>query len=186
MISLVPRHLSLTPKCMLLYFAVLIAFVVILFYISSRVKKAAKLAFESETIETDEFTIVKPEGFINPINDEPEFAFEAYSKEFAEGDAGNLRRAQAFISVFSDKNLTDACAHLKKNAGEILSEDVSGRICLIKSLETLENASAYNFYKIIESKEHQKIYELKITVLQEFSDDYQNRVDEMLESFRLK
>jgi hypothetical protein len=164
-----------------------------LFTISSQIRKAAKLAFESETIETDEFSIVKPEGFINPVNDKSEYAFEAYSKDFGAGDAGNLRQAQAFVRVFKDANFADACERAKQNAGEILSEETNGRICLIKGEEalakeeeTLESASAYNFYKIIEGEGHQKIYELKISVLQDFLADYQNRVDEMLESFRLK
>ena len=168
----------------LLYVGVLVVFVVILFTISSQIRKAAKLAFESEIVDTGEFTIVKPEGFISPVNDESEYLFEAYSKDFGAGDAGNLRKAQAFVKGSANKNFADACAAAKKNAGNILSEEVSEKACLIKGEETLKNASAYNFYKIIESDG--KIYELKISVLQEFLDDYQNRVDEILASFRLK
>ncbi|HEY0428063.1 MAG TPA: hypothetical protein VGC76_09810 [Pyrinomonadaceae bacterium] len=172
----------------LLYIAVLIVFVVILFSISSRVKKAAKLAFESETIETDEFSIVKPEGFINPINDESRFNFEAYSKDFGTGDAEALRQAHIFISVSTGKNFAEVCEETKKSAGKILMDGISesDNSYLIKSEETTENAPAYNFYKIIESERNQKAYELKITILQDFLDDYQNRVDETLRSFRLK
>jgi hypothetical protein len=179
---------------MLLYIIVLIVFIVILLSISSRIRKAARLAFESETVETDEFSIVKPEGFISPVNDNSAYAFEAYSKDYGEGEtAGNMRQAQAFVSVFKDENFADACARAKQNAGEILSEETGGSVCLIKGEEalvkdeeTLENASAYNFYKVIGDDARQKIYELKITVLHKFLADYQNRVDEMLESFRLK
>jgi len=179
---------------MLLYIIVLVIFIVILLSISSRVRRAAKLAFESETIETDEFSIVKPEGFISPVNDKSGYAFEAYSKDYGEGEAaGNLRQAQVFVSIFKDADFTDACGRAKQNAGEILSEETNGRICLIKGEETLvkdeetlENASAYNFYKIIGDDARQKVYELKISVLHKFLADYQSRVDEMLESFRLK
>jgi hypothetical protein len=179
---------------MLLYIIVLVIFVVVLLSVSSLVRRAAKLAFESETVETDEFSIVKPEGFISPVNDKSGYAFEAYSKDYGEGKAaGNLRQAQAFVSVSKDADFADACGRAKQNAGEILSEEIAGKICLIKGEdapvtdeETLENASAYNFYKIIGDDARQKVYELKISVLHKFLAEYQSRVDEMLNSFRLK
>jgi hypothetical protein len=145
---------------MLFYLAALAIFVIVLLTISSRVRKTASAAFETETIETDEFVIVKPQGFINPINDKSKFAFEAYSKEFGKGETENTRQAEITVSVFSKKDF--------------------------KPNETVENETAYNFYKIIESEKHQKAYELKISVLKDFLADYQKRVDETLESFRLK
>jgi hypothetical protein len=169
---------------MIFYLLIVVAFGATLFYISSRVRRAAGLAFESETVETDEFVIVKPEGFINPIKDESRFAFEAYSKDFGTGEnAENLRQAEIFVSVFNDKSFNAVCEEAK-NAGEILPEN-DRKTCLIKSEETLENVSAYKFYKIIASENSQKIYELKISVLQDFLAEYQNRIDETLESFRL-
>lgn len=170
---------------MIFYLLIVVAFGAALFYISSRVKKAARLAFESETIETDEFVIVKPEGFINPINTESDFAFEAYSKDFGTGEnAENLRQAEIFVRVFDNKSFNAVCEEAK-GTGEILPES-DGKICLIKSEETLENVSAYKFYKIIGSENGKKVYELKISVLQDFLAEYQNRIDETLESFRLK
>ena len=161
--------------------------VALMVYVSTRIKKSAAQAFEAETIDAGEFTIVKPEGFLNPIDDKSAFAFEAYSKDFGKGEnMENVRQAQAFVSVSKAGNLAEAGARAKKEAGEILSEESGGQICTIKSRETLENASAYNFYKIAASEKNKNIYELKITVLEDFLDDYQNRVDEMLESFRLK
>src|ERR1044072_6257842 len=97
-----------------------IVVVALMAYVSTKIKKSAARAFEPETIETDEFIIVKPEGFINPINDESAFAFEAYSKEFGTGDAKNLRQAEMFVSVFSKQDF--------------------------KPDETVENETAYNFY----------------------------------------
>ncbi len=170
---------------MLIYILIVVAFGATLFYISSRVRRAAREAFESETVERDEFVIVKPEGFINPINDESAFAFEAYSKDFGKGEAAeNLRQTQIFVSVFDGKSLSEVCEEAK-NAGEVLPES-DENTCLIKTEETLENAPAYKFCKIVESRERQKVYELKILVLQDALADYQNRIDETLASFRLK
>lgn len=171
---------------MIFYLLIVVAFGAALFYISSRVKKAARLAFESETIETDEFVIVKPEGFINPVNTESGFAFEAYSKDFGTGEnAENLRQAEIFVSVFDNKSFNAVCEEAKNTGGEILPES-DDETCLIKSEETLENVSAYKFYKIIGSENGKKVYELKISVLQDFLAEYRNRIDETLESFRLK
>jgi hypothetical protein len=170
---------------MVFYLLIVVAFGATLFYISSRVRRAAGLAFESETIQTDEFVIVKPEGFINPLRNESRFVFEAYSKDFGAGEnAENFNQAEIFVSIFDNKSFNAVCEEAK-NAGEILPQS-DGKICLIKSEETLENVSTYKFYKIIESENGQKIYELKISVLQDFLTEYQNRIDETLKSFRLK
>jgi hypothetical protein len=159
--------------------------VALMIYVSTRIKKSAAQAFESETIETDEFTITKPEGFLHVINTDSDFAFEAYSKDF---NAENVRQARIFISEFSGGNFAEICSETRKNAGKILTDSVSSgdKACLIESEETSENAGTYNFYKIIGSETNQKIYRLKISVLQEFLDVYKERVDEISESFRLK
>jgi hypothetical protein len=173
---------------MLVYIIIIIIFITILLSISSRVRKAASRAFEREEVETNEFFLVKPEGLINPISDKSKFAFEAFSKDFGKGDAEDLKQAQVFVSVFPGANFAAVWDDTKKAAGEILSEELAEteKICLIKSEETLENATAYNFYKIIGSDARQKIYVLKISVLQEALEDYRDRIDETLESFRSK
>lgn len=169
---------------MLGYIIVIIIFITILLTISSRIRKAASRAFEREAIEAQEFFLIKPEGFINPINDDSKYAFEAYSKDFGQGDdAEDLRQASVFVNVFRDKGFAVICDETKKTAGEILSEEIAGNVCLIKAEETLKNVTAYNFYKITGGE---KIYVLKISVLKEFLEDYKKRVDETLESFRLR
>jgi hypothetical protein len=170
---------------MLLYIIVIIIFITVLLTISSRIRKAASRAFEREEIAGGEFFLIKPEGLINPIGRESKFAFEAYSKEFGKGyDAEEFKQASVFVNVFSGKDFAEVCK--ETTVGEILSEEIAEKVCLIKTEETLKNTAAYNFYKIIESDTRQKIYVLKITVLKNALDEYQERVDETLESFRLK
>jgi hypothetical protein len=173
---------------MLGYFIVIAIFITVLLTISSRIRKAANLAYEPEAIETDEFFLTKCEGLIHPLNAKSNFAFEAYTRDLGKGDAEDLRQMHVFVSVFSNTDLAGICAETKKAAGEILSEELAEneKICLIKSEETIENATAYNFYKIVGSDEHPKVYVLKVSVLKEFAEEYQERIDETLESFRLK
>ena len=160
--------------------------VALMVYVSTRVKKNAAQALESETVQTDEFAIVKPEGFLQPLDENSKYAFEAFSKDFGKGDAANLYRAQARVRIFSDRSLADAREEAKRTAGEILSGENYENATLLKAEETLEKASAYNFYKIIEGEQNKLVGELKITVLKDFADEYQARVDEMLGSFWLK
>jgi hypothetical protein len=173
---------------MLGYIIVIAIFITILLTISSRIRKAASRAFEREEIAGREFFLIKPEGLINPINNKSKFAFEAYSKDFGKGDAEDLKQAQIFVNVFPDADFTEICEDTKRAAGEILSEELAEneKICLIKNEETLENTTAYNFYKIIESDTSKKIYVLKFSVLKGCLEDYQDRIDETLESFKLK
>jgi len=173
---------------MLAYIIVIAIFITVLLTISSRIRKAASLAYEREEIDTDEFFLMKPEGLIHPLNTKSRFAFEAYTKDFGKGDAEELRQMQVFVSVFPDADLAELCAETKKAAGEILSEELAEneKICLIKSEETIENATTYYFYKIVASDERKKVYVLKVSVLEEFLEDYRERTDETLESFKLK
>ena len=74
--------------------------VALMAYVSTKIKKSAAQAFEREEIETENFSIIKPAGFINPLNDENSaFAFEARSKDLGKEAARNLWRARATLRV---------------------------------------------------------------------------------------
>src|SRR6187399_163340 len=73
--------------------------VALMVYASTRIKKIAAKAFEAETIETADFVIKKPEGFLNVINGDPRYAFEAYSKEFGGPGAEEFRKGTATLTV---------------------------------------------------------------------------------------
>jgi hypothetical protein len=161
---------------------IIAVFIAVLLTISSRIRNAASRAFEREEVETDEFSLVKPEGLIYPINAKSAYAFEAYTKDFGKGDAEDLRRAHVSVGV-SEKDFSQVCGETKSAAGEILSEETARETCLIESKKTLENAAAYNFYKIIGGE---KTYTLKISVLEDSLDDFRDKIDETLKSFRLK
>jgi hypothetical protein len=47
---------------------ILVAFMA---YASTRIKRSAAKAFEAETVETDQFVIQKPDGFLNVIKRRP-------------------------------------------------------------------------------------------------------------------
>lgn len=136
--------------------------------------------------------MVKPAGFIHPLREDSEYAFEAYSKEFGEKYERNIWRAQAYITVSEGLVFNSVRKDIKKEDGKILSEKVlkdsadGEKICLIEKEAFNDDATFFEFRKIIESKKQEKTYNLKILVLKSFRSDFVGRVDELIGNFQLK
>lgn len=166
--------------------------VVIMVIVSTQIKKSAARAFEREIIETEDFAIVKPEGFINPLREDSKYAFEAYSKEFGENDERNTWRAQIYLTVAAGLKIAAICEAAKLESDKILSEKIlknsisDEKICLIESEKIEEEIEFYEFRKIVESENKQKTYDLRISVLKSFRDQFSDRINELENSFRLK
>ncbi len=162
-----------------------IIIVALMVYTSTRIKRSAAQAFEEETIETDDFFLVKPAGFLNPIRDESEFAFEAYSKDYGEEDSEKLRQAHTVLKVFTDRKFTEVCKDAKRSVDKVLSEEKFGKGTLLLKGEKAEKTVETEIYhKIIEDE--QKIYDLQVTVLGETREVYKERINKLIESFRVK
>lgn len=164
----------------------------IMVIISTQIKKSAALAFEREIIETGEFSIVKPTGLMNPIRDVSDYAFEAYSKVFGEKKERNTWQAQIYLTVSDGLNFAQVCKNIKSNADKIVSEKfepdapADEKIRILETEKTEDDISFHIFHKIVESKQQKKVYDLQIKVLKAFRDDYIERIEETMESFRLK
>lgn len=166
--------------------------VLIMVVVSTQIKKSAARAFEREIIETDNFRIVKPEGFINPIRERSAYLFEAYTKDFGEKSERNIWKAQAYLTVSENSNFASECKNAKNKTETILSEKIdkdataAGKICLLES-EKVEKEFRFNeFHKIVESKKQRRIYDLRIMVLHSFREELIGRIDEMINSFQVK
>lgn len=164
--------------------------VALMIFVSTKIKKSVAAAYEPETIENQYFRLDKPQGFLSPLDDDSKFAFEAYTKEFGQNDAEEFRQAQAHLLIFNDASLERVIESIKKEAGEILTEKMSetgsGKSYFIESEKIERSVPVNDFYKIIASNEHRKIYQLKISVLKAYRDNYASRITEMLESFVVK
>ncbi|MBK7704276.1 MAG: hypothetical protein IPN69_03580 [Acidobacteria bacterium] len=135
--------------------------VALMIYASTKIKRLAENAYARETVETDDFVIVKPEGFICPV--ESKYAFEARSKEFGESEASEeMLRATATIVI-----------------GPASDEDSSS-----KSEREEDGVTIKEFCKTLNRGGNG--FELKITILADHYDEFNVRVREMLESFELK
>jgi hypothetical protein len=160
-----------------------VVIVALMAYVSTRIKKSAASAFERETIETDEFFVVKPEGFIHPLRDKSEFAFEAYSKEFGQGEeTGKLYKAQATLRVSTDADFGAYVERAKSEFDEISSEEKTGTQTVLLKGES--GSETQVFRKIV--AQNGKVYDLRAAFLNEARDEYSEKTDELIKSFRVK
>jgi len=162
---------------------ILVAFMA---YASTRIKRSAAKAFEAETVETEQFVIQKPDGFLNVINGDLQFAFEAYSKEFGTGDASAIRIGTATIKI-SDAG-SDPAVSIKESGTDIASDikEVIGEkhYRLIEGKRVNKAIDLRVLYKMAESKG--KTFVLEITTLPEAPDEFSRKIESMLDSFEIK
>lgn len=154
--------------------------VALMVYASTRIKRTAAKAFEAETIETGDFVIKKPEGFLNVIGGDEQYAFEAYSKEFGGPGAEDIRQATAKVSVGN--------AETAKGDSEVISErnELLGSVKYhIVESKRIEKGVAFRILsKTAENRA--KRYTFKITALAEASPDSMRKIEGMLDSFEVK
>lgn len=143
---------------MITYLIIIAVFFGLLMLIKTGISRAAKAAFEREIVEEEEFILVKPEGFLTPVDR----FFEAYSKEFVEG--GKKRKSWAKMSII-DSFEKDSQKSFEKTEDEI---------------------EIIVFEKLLGNKKHHKTYKLEVFVVKEAKNEYFERVNEMLNSFKLK
>lgn len=158
--------------------------VALMVYASTRIKKTAAKAFDAETIETDEFVIQKPDGFLSVIGGDPQYAFESYSKELGGAGAEDFRKGTAKLRIFDNGNRTTL-----PNADETLVSDVNKVIgdTRYRIIETLRNDKGVDLrvsYKT--AAKNGKVYALEIVVLAETTAEFTRNIETMLDSFQVK
>ncbi len=158
--------------------------VALMVYASTRIKKTAALAYEPETVETEDFVIQKPAGFLTVIGGDPRFAFESYSKEYGGETAPDFRKATAHITVHnagSQPRGTDADDKIVSD----VSKKFGGRSYRVtEARRTVRDVDFKVFRKSGETNGH--IVRLEIVVLNETTDEFLRNIESMLQSFELK
>lgn len=166
--------------------------VALMVLVSTKIKKNAARAFDSEVIETTDFRLVKPTGFLHPLRDESAFAFEAYSKEFGEKSERNIWKGEIYLTVSEGLNFDSDCKNIKKDDGKIITEKILNdtkdgeKICLFERKISKDDATSFEFRKIVESRRQRKTYDLKMLILSSFRNEFIGRVDELMSNFQLK
>jgi hypothetical protein len=166
------------------------AVVALMVYVSTRIKKSAASAFEEETIEGAEFSLVKPDGFLSPIREESEYAFEAFSKDFGVSDeAERFRQVSATLKKLAGSSLAQACGAARDSVDRVVAEEINEADGGI-NVFTLDGEKSENGvesvvrHKIVEKDG--RIFDLEVSALRDHEADYTDRIDRLLDSFRVK
>lgn len=133
-------------------------------YVSTRIKKESKRAYERETFETEDFKITKPDEFLIPVNEDSPYVFEARSRDFGTDEARDFYQCRATV---------------------IVSEGVENEK-VFEEEKTYKDVLLYFFHKSIANLDNNKTYKLEIALLPEHKDKYQEKINEMLNSFAIK
>lgn len=158
--------------------------VALMVYVSTRIKATAADAYEREVVETTEFSIAKPEGFIIIESREPEVIFAAYSKEWGTGDADPFRRVSAELRRYENRSLEDLRSALLENAELVDEQHLADGAFGLETRSSKDEVVFENEHHA--SERNGKIYEIRIVALSETKADEKKKIDELLGSFELK
>jgi hypothetical protein len=157
--------------------------VALMVWASTKIKKTAADAFEPEFIETDAYSVQKPEGFLHVIGDE-DHEFNAYSKDFGKGDNIGTRQATIEIDVFRGEGVGAVRDSITESAESFEITVDTAALCEINTEETANESVVSAFYKIVAADD--SVFRLRFAVLPEHKDDYLRRIDDTLDSFTIK
>jgi hypothetical protein len=151
-------------------------------YASTKIKKIAAKALESEKVETPDYAISKPEGFINVVSPDDGLLFRAYTKEFADEGASKFRKAEATIRVLRATDAARICDELKHFAGFDSYDTAAGRVVRVEAED--EGVSLIRMLKLI--PKDGDVYQLRIDTPAECRDEYDPAIRELIDSFELR
>jgi len=157
--------------------------VALMVWASTKIKKRAADAFEAEFVETESFSLQKPEGFLHVIGD-PEHEFNAYSREFGGADNSGDRRATIEIDLFPDAQLANVRDEIRRSALKATIGTETANTCELETEESANEIAINAFYKIVAGEAG--VFRLRFAVLAEHSGDYLRKMEETLDGFVLK
>lgn len=162
------------------------AIVALMVYASTRIKRSAAKAFEEEAIETEEFALLKPEGFLNPVEREEFLAFYAYSKEYGEQEsAEKLRQSLIKLKILAGRSLAEIIKDTKKSFDKVLSEEKPDETTvLLKGERAEKEVTKIIHHKIVGAGE--RIFDLEMYVLADYQEKYAEKAEKLLASFHVK
>jgi hypothetical protein len=161
--------------------------VALMVYASTRIKKTAAAAFDAEMIDNEQFSLEKPDGFLTVLNGSPELLFESYSKDFGDEPAENVRQARIEVRRIAAATLEQAA---KRIAAETritskTAEVINERKYLLLEAERVEKGVGYvDLYKLASSG--RDVLELKISALEQVSEDVSRKIQSLASSFLVK
>ena len=178
---------------MIIYLIFVAGFIALLIFISTKIRNAANAAYEPEIIRRENFQIFKPEGYLNPVEWTQAKPFEAYTREVGERASGRLRKSLVKLTVSDGLSFDNLRKEIKANAQTFVSTEFDEnapqgqRICLIETKKENDDEVITVFLnKLVESRPQKKTFNLEISILENYRDEFEDRINQMLESFTVK
>ncbi len=161
--------------------------VALMVYASTKIKRRAAEAFEPEHIETEQFLIEKPDGFLNVLNRDPSLELDIYSKEFGTDEASGSRAARIELRIYEKRTLAFATKALEEatKVTSKVSEMIDGKKYIVLEAESVEKGIGFReMYKLAEKGG--RVFELKLKSLEDADGDIIAKAEQMLVSFEVK
>ncbi|MGI8811178.1 MAG: hypothetical protein ACR2IH_01460 [Pyrinomonadaceae bacterium] len=157
-------------------------------YASTRIKRLAAKALEPETIETDQFSIMKPDGLISVVAPDNGLLFDAHTREFADEPADGFRKAAATVRMRENEDF-DRFSTALVNSGGHVKDDVSSKVgeMRTRSIEIIDSengVSISRFHKLVQNKE--KLFDLQIEIPADHREQFDPALRQMADSFLVK
>lgn len=159
--------------------------VALMVYASTKIKANAAAAYEQETVENDQFSIIKPEGMIIPIESKDDLLFEAFSKDFGVDEAGEVRQIAAVVRRHQGADIDNLKLSIlpdNEEVPEIVGKIGEQRTMQLEFLRYEKNVEIRETVKLIETND--AVTELRISALTYHDDINTKKVESMLDSFR--
>ena len=162
-------------------------FVGFMVWASTRIKRNAAAAYEPESIDTEKFTLTKPDGFLHPIEDDGP-PFRAFTKDFGTGDNGRTRQAEALLTITAGRELNTAVAEAVALADTVLEREERRTGTMRETRLVIERSpdgvQIDSFYRFVDTGE--ELFEFRIDVLRDHRGDLEDRTNKMLDSLDIK
>lgn len=162
--------------------------VAIMAWASTRIKKNAAAAFAAETVETDEFVVEKPEGFLHVLNDESGLAFRSYSKEFGTVGKKDIRQAKLEINICRDTTIEEVRNEIAERSESVESEQPyldGGEKATVLMTKEIEDGAEFDVLTKLVTRGN-NVYEARASVLSEYSEAILSKLEEAIERLRIK
>ncbi|MEP6946803.1 MAG: hypothetical protein ABJA02_12860 [Acidobacteriota bacterium] len=164
-----------------------ILLVALMVYASTKIKRTATEAFEQERIETADYIVEKPEGFLNVLHPNSLLELDIYSRDFGVDHAASFRMAKAELRRYKGwtvEQAVDAVGEAVK-VNSTLSEVIDGKKYRVIEAESVEKGAGFReLYKLAEKEGD--VYELKLQILEDANEELNQKADRMCASFEIK
>ena len=153
--------------------------VAVMVYVSTKIKKSAADAFTAEHIDTPEYTLDKPDGFLHVLGDE-KHEFMAYSKEFGTDENASIRRATIELDVLRGIDVTS----VRKEICDAASNSDVRESDVVQADEQANETEFRAVYKL--AARDGSVYRFRFAVLADYVDEFSSRIDDTINSFVIK